>query len=149
MLASAVVAVVVLLVSMLIQAIAIGTTVRFVEWLLRVGYAGHSFWRGVSVTTGVMLILLTALLSQVAVWASAFVICGALPDYGTAFYHSAVNFTTLGYGDIVMPPEWRLLGPLEAASGVLMFGLSASAMFTVIHRLLELRLKRHHGQSPY
>jgi hypothetical protein len=39
-----------------------------------------------------------------------------LPDYATAFYHSAVNFTTLGYGDIVMPPGWRLLSPLEAAN---------------------------------
>jgi hypothetical protein len=72
-----------------------------------------------------------------------------LPDYATAFYHSAVNFTTLGYGDIVMPPVWRLLGPLEAANGVLMFGLSASAMFAVTNRLLESRLQRQHpGPRP-
>jgi hypothetical protein len=95
------------------------------------------------------LILLTALLAQVAVWAGAFLLCGALPDYATAFYHSAVNFTTLGYGDIVMPTVWRLLGPLEAANGVLMFGLSASAMFAVTNRLLELRLQRQHpGPRP-
>jgi hypothetical protein len=71
-----------------------------------------------------------------------------LPDYATAFYHSAVNFTTLGYGDIVMPRGWRLLGPLEAANGVLMFGLSASAMFAVTNRLLELRLKPRHPGPP-
>jgi hypothetical protein len=140
--ASALVGVVVLLPTMVIQAIAIDITVRFVAWLLKGGYAGRSFWRNVSVMLGVMLILLTALLAQVAVWAAAFVICGALPDFGTAFYHSAVNFTTLGYGDIVMSPEWRLMGPLEAANGVLMFGLSASAMFAVTNRLLEFRLRR-------
>jgi hypothetical protein len=54
---------------------------------------------------GVMLIPLTALLAQVGVWASVFVLCGALPDYATAFYHSAVNFTTLGYGDILKKSE--------------------------------------------
>jgi hypothetical protein len=149
MLSSALVGVVVLLASIVIQAIAIALTVRFVAWLLRVGYAGRSFWRNVSVTTGVMLILLVALLAQVAAWAVAFVLCGALPDFATAFYHSAVNFTTLGYGDIVMAPGWRLLGPLEAANGVLMFGLSASAMFAVTSRLLELRLKgQHHDAAP-
>jgi hypothetical protein len=149
MLSSALVAVVVLPVTMTIQAIAHVLTVRFVVWVLRVGYAGPNFWRNVTVTIGVHLILLTALLAQVAVWAGAFLLCGALPDYATAFYHSAVNFTTLGYGDIVMPPVWRLLGPLEAANGVLMFGLSASAIFAVTNRLLEVRLERQHpGPRP-
>jgi hypothetical protein len=148
MLASALVAVVVLLITMVIQAIAHALTVRFVVWLLRVGYAGPTFWHNVTVTMGVTLILLTALLAQAAVWAGAFLLCGALPDYATAFYHSVVNLTTLGYGDIVMPPEWRLLGPLEATNGVLQFGLSAAAVSVVTNRLLELRLKRQHPGPP-
>jgi hypothetical protein len=148
MVASALVAAVVLPVTMMIQALAHVLTVRFVFWLLRVGYAGPTFWHNVTVTIGLHLILLTALLAQVAVWAGAFLLCGALPDYATAFYHSAVNFTTLGYGDIVMPPVWRLLGPLEAANGVLMFGLSASGMFAVTNRLFELRLQRQHLGPP-
>ena len=148
MLASALIAVVVLPVTMMIQAIAHALTVRFVVWVFRVGYAGPTFWHNLTVTIGVHLILLTALLAQVAVWAGAFLLCGALPDYATAFYHSAVNFTTLGYGDIVMPPGWRMLGPLEAANGDLQFGLSASAMFAVTIRLLELRLKSQHPGLP-
>ena len=148
MLAAARVAVLVFAVTMTIQAIAHAVTVRFVVWLLRVGYAGPTFWHNVTVTIGVHLILLTALLAQVAVWAGGFLLCGALPDYATAFYHSAVNLTTLGYGDIVMPPRWRLLGPLEAANGVLMFGLAASGMFAVTNRLLELRLQRQHPGPP-
>jgi hypothetical protein len=142
MLASALVAGGVLPVTLMIQAIAHALTVPLVVWLVRVGYAGANFWHNAAATIGVHLILLTALLAQVAVWAGAFLLCGALPDYATAFYHSAVNFTTLGYGDIVMAPDWRLLGPLEAANGVLQFGPSASAMATVTSRLLELRLKR-------
>ena len=148
MLASALIGLVVLLASILIQATALDVTVRFVAWLLSVGYAGQNFWRNVGVATGVMLIHLAALLTQVAAWAGAFVICGALPDFATAFYHSAVNFTALGYGDIVMPPGWRLLGPLEAANGVLMFGLSGSTLFVVANRLLELQLKGQHLGPP-
>ena len=65
---------------------------------------------------------------------------------GTALYHSGVNFTTLGYGDIVMSDTWRLLGPLEAANGVLMCGVSASGLFAVTNRPIKMRLVRdEHG----
>jgi hypothetical protein len=141
--ASALIGVVLQLASILIQSVAIAVSVRFVSALFRRGLAGTGFLRDVAIMTAVMLILLTALLMQVAAWAVAFLICGALPDFGTAFYHSAGNFSTLGYGDIVMSPPWRLMGPLEAANGVLMFGLSASLMFAVTSRLIELRLKGH------
>src|SRR5262245_1282835 len=104
MLASALVAGVVLPVTMMIQAIALALTARFVGWLVRVGYAGPTSWHNLTVTMGVTLILLTALLAQVAVWAGAFLLCGVVPDYATAFYHSAGNFTTLGNGDLVLPP---------------------------------------------
>ena len=76
MLASALVAVVVLPVTMMIQAIAHALTVRFVAWVVRVGYAGPTFWHNITVTIGVHLILLTALLAQVAVWAGAFLLWG-------------------------------------------------------------------------
>lgn len=56
-----------------------------------------------------------------------------------AFYHSAVNYTTLGYGDIVMSPRWRLLGPQEAASGTLAFGRSTAVVVTVVIRLFRYR----------
>jgi hypothetical protein len=56
--------------------------------------------------------------------------------------------TTLGFGDTVMPPGCRRLGPLEAANGILQFGLTAAAMFAVTNRLLVLRLKRQHPGPP-
>ena len=74
-----------------------------------------------------------------ALWAVVFVICKEFAGFGTAFYHSAVNFTTLGYGDVVMTPSWRLLGPLEAANGVLMFGVSTAMIFALIQRLARAR----------
>ena len=67
------------------------------------------------------------------------VICREFSDFGTAFYHSAVNYTSLGYGDVVMTPAWRLLGPLEAANGVLLFGVTTAIIFAVLQRLVEAK----------
>ena len=72
---------------------------------------------------------------QFATWALLFVYLGEFSDFATAFYHSSVNFTSLGYGDIVMSERWRLLGGLEAANGVLMFGLSAGALLSMMNRM--------------
>lgn len=72
-------------------------------------------------------------------WAVLFVLCGEFQEFGNAYYHSAVNYTTLGYGDIVMSPRWALLGPLEAANGMLLFGVTAAMAFAVIQKLIEAR----------
>ena len=62
-------------------------------------------------------------------------------ELGTAYYHSAVNYTTLGYGDLLMTPAWRLLGPLEATNGALLFGVSAAMVFAVVQRLVLARFE--------
>jgi hypothetical protein len=64
---------------------------------------------------------------------------GEFSTFEVAFYHSAVNYTTLGYDDIVMSPNWRLLGPQEAVSGTLAFGWSTAAIVTVVIRLIRYR----------
>ncbi len=94
-----------------------------------------------NIVAGVVLVALAAHLVEIAVWAVAFVLCGEFPDYAAAFYHSAVNYTTLGYGDVIMSASWRLLGPLEAADGSLMFGVSTAMIFAVILRLIQTRFR--------
>ncbi len=89
--------------------------------------------------------LLVSALAQIALWAGAFVLCGDFAGFEDAFYHPVVNFTTLGYGDIVMSRRWRLLGPLEAVNGNLMLGLSAAMLFTVLGRVAEARAPRNDG----
>jgi hypothetical protein len=84
---------------------------------------------------------LLAHLIEMAVWAFLFVMCGEFADFGTAYYHSAVNYTTLGYGDMVMSASWRLLGPLEAANGMLLFGVTTAMIFTIMLRLVEARFE--------
>jgi hypothetical protein len=76
-------------------------------------------------------------LLQFSTWALLFIAIGEFNDFGTAFYHSTVNFTSLGYGDIVMSESWRLLGALEAANGVLMFGLTAGLVLSVMDKLFS------------
>jgi hypothetical protein len=72
-------------------------------------------------------------------WAVLFVTLGEFQEFGTAYYHSAVNYTSLGYGDLLLTPSWRLLGPLEAANGALMFGVSTAMVFAVAQRLVLAR----------
>jgi len=87
----------------------------------------------------VMAFLLLGHLFQFATWALLFTWLGEFEDFATAFYHSTVNFTSLGYGDIVMSEGRRLLGALEAANGVLMFGLSAGTILSVMNQLFSRR----------
>jgi hypothetical protein len=112
---------------------------------LHSGYAG-GYWHNVAIVMAVTLIAALGHVAQMALWAAVFLNCGEFRDFGTAFYHSAVNYTSLGYGDIDMSERWRLLGPLEAMTGVLLFGISAATVFAVMSRLIGLRL--HHEQAP-
>jgi hypothetical protein len=100
------------------------------------------FWYGFRIMTIALLFLLSNSLLQIAVWAVAFIFVGQFSHYREAFYHSAVNFATLGYGDIVMKSPWRILGAMEAISGVLMLGLSTAVLSNVFSKLLQLRKKR-------
>ena len=125
--------------TMFIHALPLRATVDFVRYEKKLRRTGRGFWGDVGVVTMVVSYALLAHLLEMALWAVLFVVCGEFSGFGNAFYHSAVNFTTLGYGDIVMRPSWRLLGPLEAANGVLMFGVSTAMIFAVIQRLVQAR----------
>src|SRR5690242_20238937 len=122
-----------------IHALAVVVTVNFVRHERRVGRAGQGFWIDTSIVALAISLALVAHLIEIAGWAELFVICGEFRGFGAAYYHSAVNYTTLGYGDVIMTPSWRLLGPLEAANGVLLFGLTTAMIIALIQRLVEAR----------
>ena len=84
----------------------------------------------------IMVMLFIGHLVQVVVWAALFMFVGEFSDFLTAYYHSMVNFASLGYGDIVMSEQWRLMGAIESCIGVLMFGVSAGAMLSIMSYLL-------------
>jgi hypothetical protein len=81
-------------------------------------------------------------LLQIVLWAVYFRVQGCLPDFETALYFSGVTYSTLGYGDVVLPQGWRTLGPAEGLTGILMCGLSTGLFFAISHRVLESRMQR-------
>lgn len=113
---------------------------RLAQWAAR----GKTIRRSVGVLDLVLLHVLVVAMAQIAAWALIFRMVGEFGEYRAAFYHSAVNFTTLGYGDIVMSPPWRLLGPLEALNGVLVLSLSSAVLVTTFGHLRDAR----HSVSP-
>ncbi len=126
----------VMLLCLLLQIVLLLTAVRYYkrnEHLVR----NPSFLAGVAVTTGLMILLVVGNLGQIAVWAGLFVHLGEFSRFADAFYHSAVNFATLGYGDVVMSPRYRLLGPLESVNGIVMIGISTSAFTAALQRIMR------------
>jgi Ion channel len=122
-----------------IHALALVAIVRFVRHERRIGHAGVHFWEDTTIVAAATSVALAAHLIEIAAWALVFVRCGEFRDFAAAFYSSAQNYTTLGYGDVIMSARWRLLGPLEAADGMLMFGVTTAMIFSVIQRLVQTR----------
>ncbi|MFC0709799.1 ion channel [Azorhizophilus paspali] len=126
-----------MLVCLLFQAIFVGICVRqYVRFHRRHGLLLGPL-QEIALLAVAMLLAIFSNFLQMAAWAWVFVLVGEFADFATALYHSAVNFATLGYGDIVMSERWRLLGALEAANGILMFGVSTAMMTAVLTRLMR------------
>jgi voltage-gated potassium channel len=109
-----------------------------VTWLRRAAASGiyklspfHSAALVMQSTAAV--IVLHAL--QVLLWASAYH-WSCMPSWESAFYFSASSYATVGYGDLVLPSSWRMLGPLESIIGMLMCGVTVSLLFAIVTRLV-------------
>ena len=89
------------------------------------------------------LAMLGGTLVQIMLWGGLFLWLGEFEQAYDAIYHSAVNFSSLGYGDIVMSRERRLLGPLEAVNGVLMLGMSAATLMAIVPHRLTVEFRGH------
>ena len=124
-----------------IHALAVAATVIFVRREKRLGHTGTGLWTNLAIVALAISIIFVAHLIEIALWAVLFVICGEFQEFGIAYYHSAVNYTTLGYGDLIMSPSWKLLGPVEAADGTLMFGVSTAIIFAIIVRLVQAQFE--------
>ena len=86
-------------------------------------------------------------LVEAGAWAGLYCIAGLLPDMETAIYFSLTSYTTVGYGDVVLPASWRLLGPIEAAVDILMFGWSTGIMVTALSKIYTGRLTLPRDES--
>ncbi len=81
-------------------------------------------------------------LCEIAAWALFYALRHAMPDFQSALYFSGVTYTTTGYGDLVLPPEWRLVGAVEALTGILMCGWSTGFFVAAVGRALRAEIER-------
>jgi Ion channel len=128
-----------ILLCLIIQAtMALWSVRHFVRRTEAVEDAGR-FLRSLRPLLTAMLVMMFGGLVQISVWGALFVYLDEFDEMYPAVYHSAVNFTSLGYGDVVMSGKWKLLGPLEAMNGVLMLGMSAAALMAILQEVIKLQ----------
>ena len=85
--------------------------------------------------SGIVLLMFNASLLEVLLWAATYRVLNALQGFEEAFYFSMVTFTTLGYGEIVLDDQWRLLSSFEAANGIIMFGWTTAIILAAVQRI--------------
>ncbi|WP_412705277.1 Ion channel [Aeromonas rivipollensis] len=127
----------VILINMLLQSLVSVWCIRF--YIKRFGER-DGVLAGVLALFGIITLVMLGNLAQIVIWGALFLWLGEFNTLQEAIYHSGVNFATLGYGDIVMSPQWKMLGPLEAVNGALMIGLSGASMLAVLQHHLRKQL---------
>ncbi len=127
----------VMFLSLTVQVAAVLWAVRYAVQRLRTAPQRLEFLFGMQALLAAMLILLLGTLIQIVAWGGLFVLLGEFSEMYEAVHHSAVNYTSLGYGDFVMSKRWKLLGPLEAVNGVLMLGMTGGVLMTIAQQLIR------------
>jgi len=117
----------------------VSAVTALIEWLKSVmnrdvHKGGPTYSATLVVESTVAIVLLHGL--AILLWA-VFYRLRCFPSWELAFYFSASSYSTVGYGDLILPSKWRLLGPLEGIIGVLMCGISVSVLFALVARLLD------------
>jgi hypothetical protein len=98
------------------------------------------FWSITWLLIRIAWFLIVLHLLEIAVWALFFWWHKCLPDVESSFYFSGVTYATIGYGDLVLPKEWRLFGPVEGLTGILMCGLSTAFFFVIVSKNILQRM---------
>jgi hypothetical protein len=111
------------------------------QWVRRHPAKSQQFWVWTWLFVRVAGWMILFHLIEIFVWALSYVWLRAMPDVQSALYFSVVTYTTTGYGDLVLPQEWQMLGGVEALTGILMCGLSTGFFFVVVSRMFEPRIR--------
>ena len=114
-------------------------TAALIDWIL--GHFGRDAYRLGPVRSAALIVRFTSVMItlhifQILLWAG-FYRWQCFPSWEAAFYFSTSSYSTVGFGDLVLPQMWRNLGPVESLTGVLMCGLSASLLFAIVTRLVD------------
>jgi hypothetical protein len=124
-----------LVITTVIHAIGMGIAFRLTGWAHAERWNLRRAWTVSILTAGFVLMMFLAAILEATVWAGTYLVSGAFDSLEPAFYFSMVTYTTLGFGDIVLDPSWRILSAIEAANGIVMFGWTTALIFWFVQRL--------------
>lgn len=110
-------------------------------------WAARRSSRRVLLVAGMALAVFLAMILDILLWALFYLRHGAIEDFGTSLYFSGVVFTSLGFGDVLLSPQFRLLAPIEALLGLLMSGWGTALLVAVTHRAIQLSHEPEEGSS--
>jgi Ion channel len=138
-LANLVVGFCVMLACLVVQAAVAFWSVRYYLRKSHNAAAPSRFIAGIRPLIVAMLAMLAGNFIQIALWGILFLCLREFSELYDAIYHSAVNFSSLGYGDLVMSNNRKMLGPLEAVNGVIMLGMTSAALMLILQQLIRIQ----------
>ena len=115
-------------------------SLRVAHWMLNSGLK-----QALVIATVVVALFLTSTI-EAGMWALTYLGLGAIDSFKDALYFSTVTYTTLGFGDITLSEDWRLLSAFEAANGTIMFGWSTALVFAFVQHIIKLNYSRNDGK---
>ena len=133
-------------VTAVIHAVGFSVLLRAIMWSHALDKTG--FWPVARWVIGLTSWLMLIHLIEISVWGLFYVWQGCMPDAESAFYFSGSTYTTLGYGDLLLPTPWRMLAPVETLTGILMCGLSTGLFFAVVNRWMSNFMKGRTASEP-
>jgi len=123
----------------------VATIVSLADWMLD----HHEKRKEQMGTLGYAILLIAAFsviiilhMVEIGLWGVLYYVRSLFPDFETSLYFSITSYTTIGFGDVLLPPAWRLLGGIEGVTGVLLCGLSTAFVFAIVNAMVQIRVQR-------
>jgi hypothetical protein len=120
----------------------------FAEWMFRqkaLIYGTRRMTNHALLLIVVFAVVIFLHLTEAALWAGFYWSQSLFENYETSLYFSLISYTTIGFGDVVLPKSWRLLGAVEGVSGVLLCGVSTAFIFAIVTVLFRIRIENANG----
>ncbi len=124
-------------VTVTIHAIFLDVLIRWIEKTsnsARLLFKSH--WK-IPLLVSAVLGVFVAHIIQIWLWAIFYLLAGAIDTLEASLYFSTSTFTTVGFGDIVLNEQWRLVSAFQSANGFILFGWSTAFIFEIMSRLYE------------
>ena len=139
--------IVVMILCLAVQGVSVGVVIYYYARASKQPLGERPYIEAYGQLVRIMVLLLIAGMLQMAGWALLYRLLGQFEDFETALYFSGVTFTSLGYGDLTLPRRLRILSAMEAADGLMMFGVISAVFMHALQHALG-RVREWYGKNP-